>query len=242
MRFGLLLIGFICCFSAAVAQIKAEGPNQDPAFSNANQFFASAIKDQARLYNGREYNFYFGFEGLAYFQARAFDEKGSIVFDGVKFDQVPLLLDLFKQKLVTMLPNHVAKLELSSEKISSFTLYDHHFINTQFTVANNKNVLISGFIDQLYIGKCKILVKREKKVHETSNMQGLKKFFVDKSSYFLEKQGKVYQFASEKSLLVLLADKKNEMKRYLKENNIKFKNDPERTMVMIVAYYDKLFS
>lgn len=238
----LLLIGLISCYGLVGAQVKIDSSSEDPALLQANQFFTSAIKDQTRLYNGREYNFYLGFEGVAYFQTRLFDEKAGLIFDDVKYENVPLILDLYKQKLITILQNPVVKLELATEKVTSFNLYGHYFINTEMVVENNKKEVVSGFFDQLYLKKSKILVKRTKTLQEKVGSQTLKKQFVDKNFYYLEKAGKIYQFNGEKKLLALFDDKKNEVRRYLKETNIKFKENPEEAIIKMITYYDKLMN
>jgi hypothetical protein len=49
-----------------------------------------------------------------------------------------------------------------------------------------------------------------------------------------------YTFKNERSLLKILNDKKKEIQQYLKKNGIRYKDDPERSMIMAVEYYNRL--
>ncbi|MDQ7948240.1 MAG: hypothetical protein REI78_03610 [Pedobacter sp.] len=236
-RFSLIF----CFFYGPVALAQINVP-QDPSLLRANQFFNATIGDQARLYNGREYNFYFGLEGMAYFQSRLFDEKAQVVFDGVYYERIPLIFDLFKQKLITLLPSPIIKMELAMERVKSFTLYQHAFIHTELTVINRDNEKVTGFFDQIYLGKTKIFVKRTKRVHETVGTQAMKKYFTDKNFFFLQLKDKIYEFNGESNFFALFGERKNDLKKYLKQQKVKFRDDPEQAMVMVAAYYDKSFS
>jgi hypothetical protein len=238
--FRFMVAVFLCYGGIATAQSKTAFQPGDAALQNAVQFFNTEIKDQSRLYNGREYNFFVGYEGIAYFPTRTFDNSGSIVFDGVSYENVPLMLDVFKQKVITLLPDQSTKISLSNEKIERFKLYGHQFINTEIVVTNDHNEMIASFFDQLYVGKSKVYVRRAKILQEISTTQTTKRHFIDKNSYFVEREGKFYRFSSARNLLSFFSDKKKEIQRHLREQNVQYKEDPERVMVLIATYYDSL--
>jgi hypothetical protein len=49
-----------------------------------------------------------------------------------------------------------------------------------------------------------------------------------------------YKFKNERSLLKILNDKKKEIQQYLKKNRVRYKDDPERSMIMAIEYYNRL--
>jgi hypothetical protein len=230
----------MCFCKFTMAQSKTELSTGNLALQSAVQFFNTEIKDQSRLYNGREYNYFIGYEGTAYFPQRAFDNSGAVVFDGVNYQDVPLMLDAYSQKLITLLRDKVTVISLANDKIERFKLHGHYFTNTQIIVTNDHNQVQVGFFDQLYSGKSKIFVKREKIMQEISTRETTKKHFIDKDRYFVEKDGKFYRFSTARNLLSFFADKRKEIQRYLRGQNIVFRENPEQIMVLIATYYDSL--
>lgn len=227
----------VLCYGGAVA---AQSNAINPDTQYVRTFFDKEIKDQSRLYNGREYNFIVGYEGLAYYPTRVFDNNGTIIFDGVLYQNVSLMLDVYQQKVITLLRDQTTKIALATDKVSSFKLHGHQFVNSQIKIANRNDDTISGYFDQLYMGKTKIYVQRSKILQEISSNQTTKKYFIDKNSFFVEKDGKFYRFNSARNLLSFFADKRKLIQRYLREQNVQYKENPESIMVMIATYYDSL--
>ncbi len=236
--FRLILMFLIGCHGLAIAQSKTVLSTDSAALQYAVKFFNAEIKDQSRLYNGRAYNFLPGYEGEAYFLSRTFDKSGTVIFDGVIYDNIPLTFDVFRQKLITVLPDQVTLISLANEKIERFKVYDHSFIHSQIAVANNDNQLESGFFDQLYNGKSKILVKRIKTAYVVSATA--KNQLVDKDRYFVEREGKFYRFSSARNLISFFEHRKKEIQKKLREQNILFRENPEQIMVLIATYNDSL--
>ncbi|MBB2144742.1 hypothetical protein GM921_04560 [Pedobacter sp. LMG 31464] len=212
------------------------------AAQNAKQFYVKAIGEQSGLYNGEEYNYYTGLEGVAYFKSKDFYSDGKIVYDGFLYEKVPLLYDLYKDKIISLLPNGFTKYSFVNEKVNSFDLYNHHFIRVDIKDMTKDILLQGGFFDQIYNGKCKILVKRTKISQETMGTQTLKKYFINKDIYYMVKDNIYSAFSGEKKLLTLFGDRKKELQQYLKDNKIKFNKDPENAMIKLATYYDSLFN
>ena len=222
------------------AQIKAVSSTENASLKNAETYFNQTLGQQTRLYNGKEYQFYFGLEGLAYFKDANFDQKGWVNYDGFNFENVPLLYDIYKDLLVSLLPNGITKYSLLSEKVEAFELHNRHFIRIDIDKLNYKVPFQTGFFEVLYDGKSKIFAKRYNVLQETAGTQALRKYFIEKNAYYLKKGDAYSSFSSERTFLNLFKERKKELQRYLKENKIKFKNDMEYAAVQLVTYYDSL--
>lgn len=233
-----LFFGFQETLKAQAVKVAASAENS--AFKKTEDYFNQTLGQQTRLYNGKEYQFYFGLEGLAYYKEDKFDKKGWVNYDGFNFENVPLLYDLYKDLLVSLLPNGVTKYSLLSEKITAFEIHNHYFVRLDADQLAQKPPFQTGFFEVLYDGKNKIFAKRYNVLQETAGTQALKRYFIPKNAYYLKK-GETYSvFTSERTFLNLFKERKKELQRYLKDNKIKFKQDMEYAAVQLIAYYESL--
>jgi hypothetical protein len=200
--------------------------------------YYNAGSDQSRLYNGPQYSFYDPtVKGNAYLFDNNSFTNGSIEYDGFSYKSVPMMYDIFKDYVVLLLPDKSAKISLLSERVQNFDWLDHHFvyINTD-TLSKNKGVN-TGFYDQVYKGKIEMLVKRSKNIEKSS---GTESSFTSKNDIYIKKNGIYSRVNSQASLLNTLKDKKEELKLYIRNNQIEFDTDQEQATLRIAAYYDQL--
>ncbi len=236
--FGLLFFTFSSA-GVSLAQSPLLDSSINVSAQKANAFFNKEIKSQSRLYNGTAYLTYgSNVQGYATFQDQSL-VNGSIVYDGIRYDNVPLLYDLYLDKVVTAAYGNNAMISLIKEKVSDFYLNQHHFIYLNPVNDSRGLQMPNGFFDLLYDGKFKVLLKRVKKLQFSTNVDA-PYYFTSKTNYFLERNGEYEEFSSESSFLNLFKDKKNEMKKYLSDNKIRFKDNPEKAIVILAKYYDQL--
>jgi hypothetical protein len=102
-----------------------------------------------------------------------------------------------------------------------------------------------GYFNVLSDGKTYDLYKktkstfREPKKAETSYEKDLPPSFVKTTTYYLVQNGTFYEMPSSSSKLLKMMDsKKNEVKTYIKQNNINL--DKEADMIKVVSYFDSL--
>jgi hypothetical protein len=139
-----------------------------------------------------------------------------------------------------LLPSHISKFSLLKERVKSFDFLNNHFININVDTLTN-TPLSSGYYNQLYVGKCEILGKYSKSIQTTtSTIGGLENYFSQVKDYYIKKNNVYHSFGGQGALLDLLKDKKKELKKYIKANNIKYRDNPEEAMVKITAWYDHL--
>jgi len=237
-QFAFLLLA--CFFSH---DVKSQATRDSVYYGNTEKIiglYYTALGEQAQIYNGNEYIEY-AFtlqEGHPFFKSSVFT-NADIYFDGMLFLGVPMLYDLIKDQVVILDFHNQYKINLPANKIQQFILSDHVFVRI---VHNNLNEINTGFYEQLFKGKVGLFAKREKAIIEKHGSQEIDNVVVSTNYYYVMKKDIYYKFKNEHSLLKILNDKKKEIQQYLKKNRIRYKDDPERSMVMAIEYYNRLIN
>jgi hypothetical protein len=239
----------LCCFTAilftknASAQtVVADSLSQtQTAYTNITDNFYTAIGPQSRLYNGKEYNAYDrNFIGNAYLMDIDEWHTGTVLYDGYVYKNIQLRYDLYKDAVIVFLYKSSLLVSLPSEKVASFDVLDHHFINIKNNPAVPSSVK-TGFYDELYSGKTQVLARRMKDLqNQTDIAGGIKSYFRPTVDYYVLKNGEYYTVNSKSTFLDVFKDKKKEIQQFIKSNSIKFKKTQEQAMVKIAAYYDHI--
>ena len=229
--------------SALAQTIDADSINRKQAlYTNITDNFYRTIGSQSQLYNGKNYEFYSpSFKGNAYVFDNDSFTPGSVVYDSFLYKNVSMLYDLYQDEVVIQLYNSALKATLIKERVTSFDLLDHHFVNIK-TDSTSTNSVSPGYYDQLYGGKIQVLARREKSIQTTNDITGsLISYFLPSLNYYLYKNGKYYSVSSESSFLDVLKDKKKDLQQFIRANKLKFnKYQREDAMAKVAAYYDHL--
>jgi len=233
-RFFYILL--ICGLSQHLAAQNADDTTLHENALNAIGVYYQNLGEESPLYNGSEYIEYAYTlqEGHPFFQVVNFI-NGNVNVDGMIFHDVPMLYDIVKDQLIIQDFQKVYKINLPADRVRQFFLLGHLFVHL-----NASDQVKTGFYDQLYKGKISLFAKREKKILEKySNIQ-ISKVVISQNVYYIKKDGVYYTIKNKSSLFSALKSKKKEVQQYLKANDIKFKREPERAMIMAVKYYDQL--
>lgn len=230
---------FILCLCFAFVPTWAQNSIADTSGTaviyKAGDIYNQFNEKQSRLYNGIVYlGYLYSIKGYAYWLAKM--QKGTIVYDELKYTNVPMLYDLVKDQVIIMHYNRITYIGLISIKVKEFTLGDHHFIRLDSVLHPE---LITGFYDEVYKGQLTVLVKRVKVIEEHVKDE-LEREFVTENNYFIKKGDVYYAIKSYKNLLTVLNNKAAAIKQYLRKNRIKYKKDPETAIIKATAYYDSL--
>jgi len=218
-----------------------DSSSQQGALTSTLSVFYASIGKQSPLYNGTEYTFYDPIvTGNAYFSDVKAFTPASLVYNGILFNQVPILYDIYSDQVVVLLYNHFTKFALVKEKVSSFDYLGRHFININADTLANNTVIQSGFYNELYNGKTQVLAKSSKNIQTTSGQNSIETYFNLSKSYYVRKNGTYYSVSGKGSMLDVLKDKKKQLQQYIRASQLNFRKEPEEAMVEVTSYYDQL--
>ena len=234
----MLRILLFLCFLAANGYLFGQAMKADSSFiadakKNVIASYANAISAQSHLYNGSAYTEYISQnDENPYF----IDEwiEGSVVYDEEYHDNVPLLYDISADRIIVDNPYSVKKVMLVFEKVSEFTIQGHHFVqlkNTPLTV---------GYYELGYDGPSKVYIRHRKTLQSKVVDYSIFNLFEEKKLYYIYKSGTFYPVRGKASVLKLLEDKKKELKKFIRDNQLQFGNDKARDISRLVQYYDQL--
>ncbi|MCF0057483.1 hypothetical protein [Dyadobacter sp. CY356] len=220
-----------------IAVLQPSVPDNVPAYPLS--LYRSATKDAQNLYNGRVYYIYDSREDEhQFFNDRKY-ENGAVFYDGQRYDSIPMMYDIVKDELVIKHINGFEPIVLQSPKVSFFTIYDHSYINLK----SGKDItpdMQTGFYDVVYNGKTKTLARRIKQRQEKIVERKVIAMFPQKNFFYIYSNGKFNSVHTRKSVTKLFPGQKAELRKALREQNIKFRKDRERAIVTMVARYDEL--
>jgi hypothetical protein len=228
---SILSCSTLCAQDSASSQLST---------SNAIAFYNKFIGEDAHLYNGSEHSLYdFRIKGFPYFESNLL-QTGLVNYDSVLYQQVNMAYDIVRDELTTNRFNQTFRITLVNEKIAYFSLLNHFFVRI-IQDSINRSTITTGFYDRLYNGKLKLFAKRQKKIIEkVTAEEGDQLWFEEHDGYFILRNNKYFSIKDKKDLFDFLKDRKKDLKKYLRKNKIRFKDDPELTILKSVEYYDQL--
>ena len=179
---------------------------------------------QLGLYNGRDYApTTITAAGHPYFPTDEM-EPGMITFDGILYNDVYLIFDASLQCVV--IEDYAGhKICPVEDKIESFTIGTHTFKRLLDIVG-----LAPGFYDVLVDGK--LFSKRSK---SGGGMQ-----WKSSSGYFFLDEGRVFQLTNKKSVLQSMASQENDIRQFIRTNNLSFNKNKEKSLIDLVQHYSAL--
>lgn len=237
-----LLPGFILLLISAnvFAQDTASGsPFFQKALLNTRAIYHQSFGDQSALYNGSRYGEYlFKFkEGHPFFYSEE-PVAGSVIYDGILYDSVMMRYDEITDVLV--INDQANRIQLLSEKVAYFNLYNSNFIRLDKDSLSN-NRAGSGFCNLLYKGKICLLKKQIKTIREviTAGLE-LQLIADEKDHYYIKKEDSLFQINRSKDLYKLFGARKKEVQKFIKSNGLSYRRNRQNMLTKATAYYDSL--
>jgi hypothetical protein len=242
MKFGLLSI---CLLAACLSShtLSAQSQQEDSIFyqsalSHTISVYYDQLGDQSRLFNGSLYApIELTFQkGSPYFLIDK-ASSGSVVYDSIFYPNLAVFYEDYRQYLVVV--DHAFQLQLRNEKVSSFTIADHHF-EYVFSDNLNKGIPVSAFYEVLYNGRSRILKHTSKKIREVLSTNELRRYMDEFDDYYIRGRNEYTIVNSKRELLNFMNDHKKEIQRFIRKNKLDFKNDKDNTLSQVAAYYDQI--
>lgn len=172
-------------------------------------------------------------QGDPYFASRQF-EKGTLSINGISYPEVPLLYDCYLDQLVTFHPVFNQKILIKPEKIDGFALSNgarFRYLEGNPTYLRHHN----GIYQIVGEGNYTALVKRYKTTKPTREMSQFDELFVEKSDFFLWKNGDFFPVSKGNQAMELLGLNPKETKKLLRSKNLNFKQNPEDFLRFLVS-------
>lgn len=220
---------------SAEAQSGAGVSDHEPASTDsaAHLYFAT-LGSASAIYNGKLFYSYPGVIGDPFYPSGGW-RKGSLLYDGSWYHDMPMMYDIVKDQVVSRHPNTIS-ICLVSERVAKFYYDGQTFVRV---ITDRDKVLKTGFYQQLIGGKVTIIVARQKKIEEKIVDISLERRFVSVNTYYAFKDGQYYPVTRQKSLLDLLKDKRQSILKHLKKEKLKYRHDPEKTILAIAEFYNQ---
>ncbi|RRB03787.1 hypothetical protein [Larkinella rosea] len=237
-----IIVLVILIAMSAVCPVFGQNASADSSFREqavryAHTRYVYSTADQARLYNGAEYVGHLpSIKGYPYVDSLW--RVGTVTYDGVTYENIRLLYDLVDDVVVVPHIDSVYRIQLQGIKISRFSIPNHTFVRIVRDTAHNVG-LRTGFYDQLYDGRSKVLARRIKTINTELVQNAVKEEYLSVTYYYIGKNGLFYPVKSKRSVLNLFADQKKVLRKYLRENRIKFAKDREAAIVKLAQQYDE---
>ena len=241
-----LRFAFIYLFLLSTKTLSAQLSGKDSGFyyaavSQAVNLYHQSTGDQSGLYNGPMYTGYpFRFEsGTPFFDNNSLD-TGSILYDGIGYEQIPLLYENLKDLVIVMDNGYF--IQLNSKKIKAFSIPGHRFIRLDENEKSLKGIR-PGFYELLYNRQFSVLKKTVKQImDDLSGDNVVQKLINQSDNYYIRKDSALYDIRGKKDLYALFPEKKKELQQFVKKNKLNFSDDRGSALVSIVAFYEKIRS
>jgi hypothetical protein len=237
------VIFLVVCFFITWTNLSAQDHSADSSFfsktvSSARSQYMKSMGSSSYLYNGVAYERYWnGMVGHPFFINEEF-RQGNLYYNGVLYEDVPLMYDLSRDQLITKNFSKELNVKLLSEKIDGFTIGKNNFI--RIVADSSVSSIPTGFYEKLYSGTVLVLGKYEKKVEHSLRAEDKITTLTQHDHYFIEKDGKYHLITGESDLLSLFKDQRGELRKFLNRREINFKKNPAGAIVQAVVYYEQL--
>ena len=206
------------------------------------KIYESALGHGTHLFNGSQY-----VEpsrrilGHPYYLNDDWD-LGQVVYEGNLYENVYLRLDCEKDELIAEVDDqyeYSIMIRLVKPKVNRFKLQNHWFIN--LTSADNfEKFPGDGYFDVLHDGDIKVYAKRRKNfISYATNDDILEEYRIVDKLYIVH-NNIFYVVKGQKSVTALFEERKKEIKTFIADQNLVFKNQKEEFTVAVISYYESL--
>ncbi len=211
-----------------------------------NTLYVKRVNIADELINGREYIPY-------YFKCKVkpllFDQRkrsGSLLFNGRRYDHLKLEYDTFLDQLVysdssKLVDDKLFEIALNKDPVEGFSLYFDNDSMTfrHFRTGRQDNFnLPDGFYEVVYDGKSKYIIRHQSFPVEKD---GLYEYRYTPSLFV--STGEVFsRFRSTGSFIKLFGKYSDQVRKYMRANQIRVRYAGKSEMSAVLRYYDTLVS
>jgi hypothetical protein len=176
-------------------------------------------------------------EGDPYFISKNF-EYSTITVNGLTYEKVPLLYNIFTDEVIIFHPIHKQKTLLKTDKIDAFVLPENKsFIrikeNPEYSHHNN------GFYELVEKGeKGNLLCKHFKTTKVKREISKYNSVFVEKLDFLIQKSDTIHLVKNRGKSIEFLGLDKKEIKKKSREIGLDFRNDRRSYLAFLVETFN----
>lgn len=227
-----------CIIFRVAFQVPAEGSTMP--FQVIQVSVARDSIEKQILFNGKIWtNLYHMTEGHQFFSSRDF-LRGSVSMGGRYFVN-PVLrfkLDLVNDELL-LSADLSTVVQLNKEMVDSFTLESEGRTFLFVRLQSDSVSSLSGYYNVLYSGSARLYVSYRKELR-LRNSVGERDTFIQSHSVHLVKDGVARRITGRGSLMKLLADRKVQVRKFIRSEKIRISRNNPGSMVPVLEFYDNL--
>jgi len=238
MKLEKLLIAALLCFTI-IPKVKSQ--SNIPLNKSHSLFDKITGIDNTDLFNGVIYNETFRNteQSHVFFNSPKFSPE-TITYNSQTYYNVMLKYDIYNDILLTKLNEEKSYLnvQLISDKVGSFTIDTHKFINT--TISNQlKTLEIFGFMEEAYEGEdLKFYIKHRKKPKRSLEKRMVDANFIKDNIYILLYNNSFYRIKSIKDVKRIILNKSEDIKSIQRQYKYLQKNDTDNFMTLFFNQLD----
>jgi hypothetical protein len=163
---------------------------------------------------------------------------GTVTMNDKTYKINKLRYDIFNDEIITITDKGMI-LQLNKEMVDDFTMtYNsrvYKFLNL-FAASSDD---LSGYVNVIYKGRSALYVKFKKEISKVSSGKSFENFVQFEQMYIIH-DNIPKRLKNKKDFKVLLADKHDEVKNYMKVNRIKVSVKSPDSFIPVLQYYDSL--
>jgi hypothetical protein len=223
-------------FPQVRAQQSPDSISYQESVSGLQHIYFTEIGNNAQIYHGSEYirNGQKAL-GFPYYDTDNM-HSGTVSYQGTIYTNVNLYYNLVSDELVTNNFDHSNLITLSPQKTDSFTIATHIFL--QLTATKSNRLPTDGYYEQLFSGEPGLYARRSKKYFAGTGSEEPR--YTQRNDYYVRIKNIYYPVDGKNSLLDLLKDQQDVLKKYIHTNKLNFKKQLEPSLMLVTSYYSQL--
>lgn len=238
---AILLMTVLCllCATLCYAQMYNDTASHH-AYNSTIDHYKKILGNELGLYNGPVYVDYTRTisQGSSFLGDSTYPSYGNVTYDGVLYENIPLLYDIYQNKLITIHPSTKISFSFVNERVEAFTLLGSYFYNLK---PDSVYTIKPGYYERLYSGiKSSAYQRHEKQARNDLSDRIVKIGLSDKNVFFIKIKDKVTPVSRKKDILKLYDNERKKISHFMRTEKLRFRNNKREDIIKITRFYNEL--
>ena len=231
----------IICIVCFLVTLNTYIQGQDPALLNYDDVstYINTLNDHSIIYTGKEEprnrTKTLNHPYLITDEYR----KGTLSFEGRVYPDIMLRLNQNISELIVLSPKGNLPVVIPRERLD-YAVIDSFYIVYQKPLSLKGLMLPEGYYIRTYNGKCQVWNREVFFLSYFTEYFDLFYTFESTKRIYIVMDGVYYPVKNKRSVLKLFASRKKEIKEFIKQTGLSFRDNQENAIIAIAGYYDKL--